>query len=179
MLRIDQSGQVERTVNVQRRRVGKVSEAEFNRIALRFPIDSQPAFYRLDTTFRRISGQRLAHYSEYIRLVKPKFNARLAVSATTAASGDTLSFRIKNPGTEQLRFGEAFSIEQFNGSAWVDYPADIGPWRRILRSLSAGQLGKCQSFTIPVDMPTGRYRVRKSLLRDAGSPLTDEFEVLG
>jgi hypothetical protein len=177
--RINRSGKVEDILNAQRRHIGKVSEAEFNRIVLRFPIGPQPSFYRLDTSFKRTSGRELADYSEYIRVVKPRFDAHLALSTAVASPGDTIYFRIKNSGTKQLHFSEEFAIDQLNGSNWISYPAAIGPWHRVVRSLFAGQQGECQSFAIPADMPNGRYRVRKNLLREARPPLTAEFEVQG
>jgi len=178
LIEVNRFGESERVIDIQRREIGRVSETEFNRIVLHFAIGPRPAFYRVDTFFRRANGQRLARYGEYLRVVKPNFSAHLVINSGAAKAGDALLFRVTNPGTELLRFGEAFSIEQFVGDAWGVFPASIGPWHRVLLSLPPGQKGKCQTFTIPENMPPGRYRIKKDL-NGGKPPLKAEFQVQG
>ena len=141
-----------------------------------FDVGRQPSFYRLDVNFRRLHGDlHLASYSMYLRVLRPRFAARLAVSARLLRPEETLFLRIENPGTDTVHFGEPFLIEQLEGDRWKPVPLGLY-WRRPLLGLGAGGVSRCQSYDIPAGTAGGLYRVRKDLL-GRHRHLTAEFEV--
>lgn len=177
LTQVNGQGARKKLVDTKEQFVGTVTEAEFNKIALRFLLPAREGLYRLDLSFRKKNGKMLKHFSQYFRVVRPTVSVKLALSTQRIRASETLFLRVENLGTRSVRYGEPFSLETFNGSAWVDASVDLGPWHRPLFKILSGLAGKCQSFSVPSDLSAGLYRIRKKLASPARS-VTANFEVL-
>jgi hypothetical protein len=156
--------------------IGTVSDEEFGDLAFRFGLPSGEGLYRVDLIFRKDNGRVIGRYGQYFRVVRPTVSVRLALSQQSARSGEAIFLRIENFGTTAVSYAEPFYVERFNGTGWVPYPLGYA-WHRPIFRIRGGLAGKCQSFPIPSDMPSGLYRFRKPLA-SPGRALTASFEVL-
>jgi hypothetical protein len=119
----------------------------------------RPALYRLEITFSKFSGQRLAHFSEYLRVLKPKLNARLSLNGTGFQAGEQVLARLENYGTTSLSFGLDRTIEYFNGTSWEPAPeSSQGAVLLPLLWTGPGVSAQCWAFTIPPGESQGLYR---------------------
>ena len=172
---ITKHGKALKTIEAKKWGVGVLSQAELNRLALRFALPSREALYRVNLAFRR-AGSVLARYGEYFRVVRPTVSVKLVASQASARVGDTLFLRVENYGSTPVRYGEPFSVEGFDGLSWNPSPPDLGPWHLNQFKLFGGRAGACQLFSVPSSMPPGLYRFSK----DIAIPPKDifaEFEV--
>jgi hypothetical protein len=149
----------------------------------------RPALYRLEISFAELSGKRLARFGEYLRVLKPKFDAHLSLNGSVFHPGERVLASIDNYGTTSLSFGLERTIEYLNGTSWEQAPNSsqgsvLLPVLRAGPGASAG----CWGFTIPPEEPPGTYRFvvspqssRPGLSRDSGEPLTltSEFQIVG
>ncbi len=164
LLEVDGLGRSRKIVSLQTRRLGTVSPRSLSRTDISFDLGRRPSFYRLEVDFRNLYGNhRLATYGMYFRVLRPRFGARLAVSTRSLHPEEALLFRVENPGTETLYFGEPFSIERLQNSQWQPVRLNLA-WHRPLFGLGAGGVSRCQSYDIPAGTAGGTYRVKKNLL---------------
>lgn len=119
----------------------------------------EPALYRLEITFTTFSGKRLARYGEYLRVLKPRLDARLTLSGSSFKPGERVAAYLDNYGTTLLSSGLLRLIEYFDGTSWVEAPnSSQGPVPSLLFLVGPGESAECWSFTIPPDEPAGKYR---------------------
>lgn len=67
-------------------------------------------------------------------------------------------------------------LETFKGSIWIP-SVGLGQWHRPIFKILSGTAGKCQSFSVPSDIPAGLYRFKKQLASPARN-VTASFEIL-
>ncbi|HEY6550582.1 MAG TPA: immunoglobulin-like domain-containing protein [Solirubrobacterales bacterium] len=188
-VRVDKRGKTTRVRGHIVRRINRLRAEEdkpSGRVAFLFKA-GKPALYRLEITFTDPSGKRLARYGEYLRVLKPKLDARLALNGTTFKPGEHVTARLDNYGTTTLSFGLDRSIEYFDGTSWITAPNSAqGAVLAIGLGLGPGASAECWGFTIPPNEPPGQYRfvVRadssRGLRQGGGEDLTlrSEFQVV-
>jgi hypothetical protein len=161
--RIDRRGQVLRQVDSEEQYFGVVTDIGEE---MRFWLDTPagPALYRYDIEFRdHASGDLLGSYSEYLRVVKPTFHARIAVNRPLFHPGEQAFARIENRGTSWIEFGLPYAVERFEGGRWVDQPLGVGAWLMPAIFMAGGQTGWCMQYRVPADASPGLYRFVKGL----------------
>jgi hypothetical protein len=184
---VDAQGDVIRKVGTKRRNLGALNG---NRIkAILFKVPGRPAFYRIDISFRRRGNDRLlGSFSNYVRVVRPWFDARLLIPRAVAKRGELFSARLANFGTEGLSsisHDWRFTVERLIDQEWVVAPSNPPPEKHILliRKLGPGEMDKCIHFRIPANEEPGLYRfsmvVERSLKggKDRSVQVTTEFTI--
>jgi hypothetical protein len=176
--RVNRDGRVIMKAGLKRRKLQNVTVRQLEQFAISFGLPRREAFYRVDLSFKSLRGNLLGKYGQYVRVMRPTRSVKLETSPGLNRPGEDIFFRLKNFGTARTSYGEPFAIEKQNGAYWSPYltEADLGPWRRWLRTLPGGTAGRCQSFTVPLGTEAGRYRVKKALPLPA-SAVDAEFEV--
>jgi len=152
----------------------------------RFIVGGEPTFYEVRISFSTRTGTVLGRYSEYFRVVRPKFSSRLTLSTGSIAAGRSLLFRVENQGTESILPNSRSFIERHEQGGWVGVESVVTPGLRpqIRELLFGGGASRCVSYQVPADQPAGRYRIINKITRTMGSArgqqeiLADEFEVI-
>lgn len=186
---VDARGRVAIHLGSKRRRIGSIIG---NRIDdFLFRVSDEPAYYRVDISFRRIGHDRvLGRFSNYVRVVRPRFDAKLLISGSVARQGEALSLRLANFGTEaisSISHDWNFAVHRFDGQEWIVAPGNPLPQKHkpIIRRLRAGQMGECIRFLVPASETPGLYRfsmvVNRNLVRGQSRrmQLTADFEITG
>lgn len=176
LVQIDRYGDERQIKRFKTLRLGALTDSALDQIEESVSLRSRPAYYRFEVVFSRPNGKRLGRYGQYIRVVRPKFAARLSADLDSLRAGESLTFRIENFGTERVSYSPSFSLEYLRGSTWVEQPLDVR-WPRIILTAAPGEAGGCQTFLVPPETSPGRYRISKSL-RGRGRSLTAEFDVV-
>ena len=119
-----------------------------------------PGTYRVDLALIDLDdGERLARYGQYVRVLRPLRDVRLALSAPALRAGETLAARLENYGTQTLTYGLERSIEVFDGTAWAPAPGfEQGAIPAIAVITGPGEWSSCWSVPIPPGQPPGYYR---------------------
>jgi len=190
LVKVNSRGEALVTLESTRRRIGSVRGAQIQDLLLK--VTGTPAFYRIDILFRRIgSGNLLGKYSSYLRVVRPRFSARLLVSAPVVHRGERVSTRLANLGTEPISSISpdwGFAVEHFTGDGWVPAASNPPPQKQkpIGQKLFAGQMDDCVRLRIPSFEEPGRYRFSMAVDRsrrirpeDRVVAVTAEFEIDG
>lgn len=189
LVKINRRGATVAELSAQQRRIGSIGG---NRIKdFLFLVGGEPAFYRVDISISHSeSHQLLGMFSRYVRLVRPRFDARLLMLGSVARQGEVLSVRLANFGTEtvsSLSYDWRFAVQRFNGQGWITAPSNppAERHRRIVRKLQAGRMSECIHFLVPTDEDPGLYRFSVQVNRTSESTddrtvqLTAEFEITG
>lgn len=91
-------------------------------------------------------------------------------NVTAVAPGKRVFARLLNFTTRTVGYGHAFSIERFDGTAWVSDPASpMGPWPQVRYGLPSGAASRCFRFLVPVGQLNGRYRFATQVYLDTGA----------
>ncbi len=181
--RVDSTGRVRESAGFKQVRGLRFRSSH----TLSFELSEEPALYRLEVVFRNDSGKRLGRFGRYLRVLESHPEERLTLLQSAYRPGETVVPRLENEGTDRLSYGLGYSIEQFDGAAWV--PTSLGPKFFLAIGLDSfpGEAASCWEFTVPIDTPPGRYRFRTSAdaykttarqERPERSSLTAEFEVV-
>lgn len=189
LVKVDPRGAVVADLGSKRRRIGSIGGNKIKDFLFR--VTGEPAYYRVDISFRRSgSGRILGEFSNYVRLVRPSFDTRLLMLGSVARQGEVLSIRLANFGTEtvsSLSHDWRFAVHFFNGQNWVAAPSNPPPEKHnlLIQKLGPGRMEECVSFRVPDDEEPGRYRfsmtVERSLKRAEGRivQLAVDFEITG
>lgn len=179
--KVNQQGDVVRVVDRRHRRFNIVRD--IRNLDFTVPLNTGVGVYRYEIQFRKLDGSKLASYSQYVRVLQPKFKAKLLLSPTTYRSGDLGLLQPVNNGSLAITSGEEVRVAKFEDGDWV--PAtefSIPLVRRRVRRLDAGQAGTCEQFTIPAEVRPGIYRLEMrvtSLLGHKIRTLIARFSVEG
>jgi hypothetical protein len=132
-----------------------------------FLVAGHPAYYRVDIAIGRRSGAILGRYGEYFRVVRPRFQAQLAISDDLVAPDQVLYARIENIGTEPILPSSRMQVERYDGTAWVDASSVSvpGPRPHVRAVLGGGEAAGCGEYLVPEGQPNGRYRIRSDVSR--------------
>lgn len=176
MTRVNSKGTPVGSTETKQVEVGRPGRNAFT--DLTFSVPDDPAIYKVEISFRNAGGRLLGRFGKYFRVMEPRSNVRLKLTATTYKPGDTIHARVENLGTGQVSYGVPYSIQVFDGAAWLRAPqSPAGPWIMPLLLTPPGRSGSCNSFRIPADTPAGRYRFVKPL-QSPRTSITAEFSVL-
>jgi len=200
MYALNGNGVVRRQVGRKRIRIEKVSPSQPPRMMLQ--ATPEAGLYRFDIQFKDRSGRLLGSFKDYLRVVHPRFQARLVISESSLRQGEWIAMRIDNLGTKTVTFDEdaypGFEVQRFDGSEWVEAPVPELPTRlykghsnrvagfpNIYAGIPAGWATGCiGGFGIPPEYEPGLYRVLKLVQirkRRGVSPLfnlSTEFHVI-
>jgi hypothetical protein len=160
--RIDRRGEVLREVASEDQYFGVVREIG----DMSFWLDTPPgpALYRYDIEFRdHGTGMVLGSYSEYLRVVKPTFNAGIAVDRDRARPGQRVLARIENRGTSWVSFGLEYAVQRREGGRWMAQDLGVDGWLLPLITMGGGFSGWCMPYRVPADASPGQYRFVKEL----------------
>jgi hypothetical protein len=185
--KISRRGQVLRQVDSTRQSFGVVRQVD----DLSFWLDTPPglALYRYDIEFRDSrSGDLLGAYSEYLRVVKPKYKVGIAAGRRVFRSGQLAFARVENRGTIWAFFGLPYGVQRYEGGGWTGVPLFVQKpgepqvvWPAIGLIMQGGHSGWCMAYRIPADAKPGRYRFVKSIgrldSRGRGRTYAAEFRV--
>lgn len=127
----------------------------------------RPGFYRYDFEIIDSDGQVLGRYGEHLKVFGRSFwKVRLGLSGSRFHPGQRVLSRVENLGTESVEYGEAFSVQRFEGDRWVhDAGATPGAWLLWGGWSGPGASGRCSSLYVDRDFPAGRYRIVKEVER--------------
>lgn len=128
------------------------------------PPKGRRGFYRFDVQISNQAGEVLGSYGAYFKVVRPFWKVTLGLALDTLRPGQRVFGRLENFGTERVSYGEAFRVQRLEGGRWVNQP-ELTPdhWLAWLGGLPPGGTGLCNSFVLPTDASSGRYRVQKSV----------------
>lgn len=190
LFKVGARGEVVATLGSTRRRIGSVRGNAIKDLLIE--VAGSPAFYRVEIVFRRIGSQRvLGKFGNYVRVVRPHFDARLLVSAPVVHRRELISARLANFGTETISSISPdwrFAVQRFDGKEWVTAASDPPPEKHkpIVQKLLAGQMEECIGLRIPSFEEAGRYRFsmvvnrsRRVGSKDRAVTVTAEFEIDG
>jgi|SRR4249919_3453067 len=169
LVKVDSHGEPLATVDSTRRQIRSVRGAQIKDFLL--GVTGAPAFYRIDILFHRIGSRNLlGKFSNYVRVVRPQFDARLLVSAPVVHRDETISVRLANFGTEPISSISPdwrFAVEHLVGNEWVQAASDPPPQKQkpIVQKLLAGQMDDCVRLRIPSFEEPGRYRFSMAVNR--------------
>jgi hypothetical protein len=157
LVRVARGERARRALARRREHVVRLGSRGRRRFSFRLP--GRPSLYRFEIEFRNRAGRRLGRFGRYLRVLRPRRDARLTLERTSFQPGDTVSPRLENYGTESLLYGLEYAIESYDGATWARAPFDRPrPVPLIGLRTGPGEAASCWSFTIPSDAPPGRYR---------------------
>jgi hypothetical protein len=160
--RIDRRGDVLRQIDSEDKYLGMVEDIS----EMDFWLDTPPgpALYRYDIEFKdHSSGDLLDSYSEYLRVVKPSFHARIAVDRDRVRPGQRVFARVENPGSSWIQFGLMYEVQRLEGGRWVEQDLGVDGWLLPMILMGSGQSGWCMPYRVPPDASPARYRFVKGL----------------
>lgn len=162
--RIDSRGEPIQVIKTRTLRLTDVPDPA-EEIDLWLGVPAGPALYRYDLEFHDLqSGELLGSYSEYLRVVRRTFHARIAVNRPTFRPGQTAYARVENPGTEGIFFGLEYDVQRFDAGRWAHYPSGHGGGTLLIGlSMGSGGSGWCMRFHVPATAEPGWYRFVKNL----------------
>lgn len=182
LMSVDRAGRVLREVDRKTVPVRMIGSGEEWRVDLRPP--HRLGVYRYDLRITSRSGAELAHYEQYLRVVRLLWGVRLGLNKSRFKPGETVLSRIENLGSDDPIYGAYFKVQQRVGGRWVHPPAlpRIGSWDAWSASVPPGETGRCNAIWLPADMPDGHYRMIKDVgdpEEERGATLVAPFEVVG
>lgn len=137
----------------------KVSNGEQRTRSFAFHVGGRPALYRYDISISSASGNQLAHYAEYFRVMQKEVKADLKLNAATYRPGARLFMHLRNRGTAAIYYGYELVIERWTGVEWVEDPSTPAGWPLVGLGLGGGAVGDCESVTL--GSVSGEYRITK------------------
>jgi len=162
--RIDRRGEVVRQIASEQQYFGVVTKIDEMTFWLDTPAGPRPALYRYDIEFDdHSSGEVLGRYSEYLRVVRPTFHARIAVDHDRVRPGERVFARIENRGTSGVSFGLEYEVQKLEGGRWTKQDLGVDGWLLPLIVMSGGGSGWCMPYDVPSDASPGHYRFVKHL----------------
>lgn len=148
-----------------------------------FHVSMKLANYRVDITFEKRSGENLGSYSEYFRVMKPRYQAVMTLSDEDAVPGQTIQARIENLGTEPVKAEKKLAVETYDGQRWSKLAIVYEKGKRAEGRVNVfgGETGPCFTYKVPVELSSGRYRVtegiRRSLRQGQQTQASASFQV--
>lgn len=138
VVRVDRKGRAVETVGKRQQSVGVVRD--IRRLDFTMNLPARIGLYRYDLEFKASNGPNLAHYSQYLRVVRPTLSAGLRLPFENYQPGEVVSIQVANAGTEPVVYGEEIRVKVFNGTSWEasDSFPPLAVHRRALR-LNAGE----------------------------------------
>lgn len=129
-------------------------------VMAKFDIPGDPALYRLEVVIENDSGEHLARFGEYFRVLEPSVDFRLSLNRKRFRPGQTVRATLSNPGVAWLGFGLFRGIEYKKGKSWVRPPVEFpgGFVPAIGLGMGPGESKSCWKVTIPENAKPGRYR---------------------
>lgn len=127
----------------------------------------RPGFYRYDFEIIDAEGEVLGRYGEHFKVFgRPFWKVRLGLSGSRFHKGQRVLSRVENLGTEWVEYGEAFSVQRYEGGEWVpDAEATPAGWLLWGGASGPGASGQCSSLYLDRDFLPGRYRIVKEVER--------------
>jgi hypothetical protein len=112
---------------------------------------------------------------------------RISLSATALRPGETVSARVENHGTGGVGLESRYSIEVYEGAAWIRSPiSPLSPDPLVGLAAGPGGAATYWSFPIPAEAPPSLYRLVGEVIHFWDPPklrpreivLTPEFSIL-
>jgi hypothetical protein len=126
----------------------------------------QRSFYRVDLIVRDAENQILGRYSEYVRRVAYRVDAKLRSNRDSVAAGGVVAVRVINVGTASVSYSPMLQLERLaREGQWIQEPTDYH-WPPVAVDLPGGSAGKCEAYRLPKELVPGSYRLSKQI--DAG-----------
>lgn len=163
LVAIDGRGRSKGVIAKTKRMLHTVTNSRVVRNGLILSVPDKPGLYRVDTEFESaVSGKRLGRIGQYLRALRPRTAARLAiVGSSTVEPGGPLVVRFENLGTRKLRLPEIYVLDHYKDGYWqLDVGIKPQAEDSLARPIYAGLAAGCEILTIPADAPSGLYRVR-------------------
>jgi hypothetical protein len=146
------------TLRTSKLRIGKLLPGDVRTAAVRVP--ENVGTYRWETEILSKNGTRLKRFGETFRKVLPSFEAKIGFASQIVRPGEMLVPCLENLGTSPVLYGSGYSIQYFDGAAWVPSPtlsptggsSLIGYWAGPGRAASRWQI------PVPMGAASGLYR---------------------
>lgn len=175
---LNRRGEVRQIARRSRWRVRDARELSSKVFSLR--VDA-PGLYKFVLRFTD-SGRRLKSFSQYVRGVRRDPKAVLLVDQESYRAGDTATVQLANPGTETISFGEGGRVSALREGEWSPVLRLPSKGKKKAIGLNPGQRWRCETFSLPSTLSSGRYRVEKEvsfLFPGGGSQMVvQEFQLL-
>lgn len=133
----------------------------------RFGISGRPGYYRLDIEFRKRTGQVLGSYSQYVRVMQPRYEANIVLNTNVVRPKRPISVRLDNLGTEPILANREITVEGFNGSEWVLVDRVFEGNRAFhgKARVYGGWAGPCVSYYVPDNAEFTQFAFRGKVTR--------------
>lgn len=157
--RIDPVGSPRGTVGSRAVRLWQQRSFWNQPLSLYLRVPNRPGLYENEVTFSKDQRQ-LGKFTQYVRVVPRRVEARLTLGQAGYAGGETLFARIENRGTVQLSYGPGLALEWWNSGLWQEVGSPTffgGP----AIGIQPGASGRCEHLALPTDLQSGHYRVSK------------------
>lgn len=189
LFRVDHRGRAQKPLGKRMTKVKRLRSSDSSpsaRLDLSFFAD-RPGLYRADMTIYTWTGRRLVRYGEYVRVLRPSFDARLALDQTSFKPGTRVVPRLENYGAAFLFFGLIGAYyERYDGTSWSNAGFGTGVVPAIGLGIGPGASAECWGRQIPNDASPGRYRFslridhgRHPFSNRAKKTLHTEFDITG
>jgi hypothetical protein len=174
------SGKPRKAAASRVQRIRRVPSGPGKSLGLR-PGTFKPGLYRLDLVFRDGGGERLGRYSEYVKVVAPRSEFTLALSAPAFRPEDPVYAQVRNPGTDPLSYAGGYLLERLDDGVWTRVEERGNGVVFGTTAVPPGQAARCEPLLgIPREAPPGVYRLTMTAftMRPLEShTLTAEFTV--
>lgn len=162
VVHVDRGGRAVEIVGERRQNAGLIHG--IRKLDFTMDLPARLGVYRYELEFRKRGGSKLAKYSQYLRVVRPRMNAVLQLAFKSYQPGEVALIQVTNTGTEPVVYGEELLVKAYNGTYWERASGfSQPPARRRARRLNAGESGRCEKLHMPSSAPPGLYRVEKQV----------------
>ena len=167
LVKVNTNGKVLKFVERKTERIGTSKLEDEAITGQRFDVSGNPAYYRVNLDFENFRGRKLGSYSEYFRVMKPRYRAVMTLSDEEVRPGQTIRARIENLGTELILAEVNVAIERHDGTQWTRVATVYRGGKALDASayVFGGETGPCFTFGAPVDLGSGQFRVTETIRR--------------
>jgi hypothetical protein len=165
--RVTASGRVSEVLKERSQFVGSRQIESDSPNKQRFAVPPAPAYYRVDIEFQRRSGKALGRYSQYFRVMRPRFEVKVEPSTEVVLPGQKLDVRLTNLGTEPIQASREFLVEGYKQGTWmlVDTIFVGNKPFHGKEFVYGGETGPCVSYVLPDEVDFSRYTFRDKVTR--------------
>ncbi len=174
---VDRGGQAARQLTKRSFSIPSLGAKMRRQILL--PAGSMPGIYRFDLALESKDQKHHARFSDFVRVLTPKVEARLAIKRTIYRPGDSIYARVENLGSTVVRDSSEYVVEVEEPSgAWTRVgPVGVGFPRGPGLPLGPGR-ARCFGLQVPSGAAHGDYRLTKQIeVGPSVLSLTRDFSV--
>ncbi len=183
VIKLDARGNERGLVAQRKTTLGLEQELGEEEAVVSAPVSDASAYFRLDVAIRKKNGVMLGRYSEYVRVLPARIDAKLLLSANVVEPNDPILSRIQNRGSVAIAYEpEQLRLERRTKTGWTGVQEETSSpwWPPVARAelVPGGSLGSCTGRRIPSGAAPGTYRLSERFSAAKHPyPLHAEFQV--